>query len=159
MRKRKVLILVLLLAVAVASAAYVSLLDYPRIVRSAYYRNPRYALKAVVAEYRGKKVLSKSEALERVRQAGLTPVGSPRFLCLLDEPKGRGDKPIVDRYFGLLSKLRVEANDTSFWEIPEETGLALVEVSTRRVIHLEGDTSGSVTPKYYPAEGQPAPAL
>jgi len=159
MRKRRVLILVLLLAGAAASAAYLSLLDYPRIVRSAYYRNPRYALKAVAAEYRGKKVLSKSEALERVRQAGLTPVGSPRFLCLLDEPKGGGDKPIIDRYFGLLSKLRVEANDTSFWEIPEEAGVAFVEVSTRRVIHLKDDSSGSVTPRYYPAEGQPASPL
>ena len=158
MRKRRVLVLVLLLAGAAASAAYLSLLDYPRIVRSAYYRNPRYALKAVVAEYRGKKVLSRSEALERVRQAGLTPAGDPRFLCLLDEPRGPGDKAIIDRYFGLLSELRVEANDTSFWEIPEETGLALVEVSTRRVIHLEDEGAGNVTPRYYPMGAAPVPS-
>lgn len=159
MKKRRVLILALLLATAAASAAYVSLLDYPRIVRSAYYRNPRYVLKAVVAEYRGKKELSRSGALERARQVGLIPVGDPRFLCLLDEPKGEGDKPIIDRYFGLLSKVHIRASDTSFWEIPEKTGVAFAEVSTGRVIHLERDRSGSVTPKYYPAEEQAAPAL
>lgn len=140
---------------------YVSLLDYPRIVRSAYYRNPYYALKALAAEHRGKRELPRSRALERVREVGLTPMGSPRFLCLLDEPKGGAEsaKPIIDRYFGLLSKVRIRARDTSFWEMREKRGIALVEVSTGRVIHVELDGSGQAAPKYYPAEEEPAPTL
>ncbi len=114
MKKRRVLIMVALLVTAALSAAYLSLLDYPRIVRSAYYRNPYYVLKVVTCGCWARRQFPRAKALDRVRGIGLVPEGNPRFLYLLDEPREEIDKPIVDRYFGLLAKTVVRTRGPAF---------------------------------------------
>ena len=152
MNRHRHLVGAVLLAALALAAAYASLWHYPRIVRSAYYRNPWYVCRAVAAECRGRAALPKARAIARVEQVGLVPTGRARFLWLADEPDRSIDKPIIRRYFGLLAKLSIKTETTSFWEIPVgETGLAFVEVDTGRVIHLD-DTWGTTSVRYYPEE-------
>ena len=75
--EEKVVLTVILFVIAVMASAYMSLLDYTRIVRSAYYQNPYYVFQAVNAEYFTKKEFSRSKAVERVEEIGLIPTGSP----------------------------------------------------------------------------------
>jgi hypothetical protein len=143
MRKYRITIVVGLitglLVIAALAVSYMTLSDYPRIVRSAYYRNPSYALKAVVAQHLTRKNISESTAVKKIKEKGLAPTASPRFLGLLNEPHASVDKPIIDRYFGLLSKFHITTTATSFWEIPVDTGLTFVDVGTGKVIYIEMD--------------------
>ncbi|MBN1460260.1 MAG: hypothetical protein JXA57_12050 [Armatimonadetes bacterium] len=65
MKRHRCLVGVVVLAVLALAAAYASLWHYPRIVRSAYYRNPCYVCRAVAAEYRGRVGLPKQRAVAR----------------------------------------------------------------------------------------------
>jgi hypothetical protein len=149
MRRRKIILWVILGGFCVLAISYLSLVGYPRIIRSAYYANPYYAVQAFGIGTFTRCLYSKNEALQRVKQAGLVSTGTPRFLYLIHSPHSTaGEKPIIDRYFGLLTKVRIQTNASSFWECPVEDGRAFVEVDGQRIIYLVDHPGGITTPKY-----------
>jgi hypothetical protein len=150
MNKVKVLITIVSFISIIVLVPYLSLLDYPRIVRSAYYRNPSYVFNAFNEEYFTEKNFSSSRASEKLKKFGLHPTTNPKFLYLLHETDGKIDRPIIDRYFSVVTKCIIETKAESFWQITVETGLAFVEVSTGRVVYLKKDNNGDYwEPMYF----------
>jgi hypothetical protein len=75
------------LGVIAVSVSYLFLLDYPWIVRSAYYINPYYVFKVLHVEYLKNKTISDSKAMKKIKELGFVPTGEARFLYLSHEPR------------------------------------------------------------------------
>lgn len=122
--------------------------DYPRIVRSAYYRYPVYAFQAMYAENIARKPVNRSAAIAILKENGLTPTPDIQFLYLTHKTGAKGDKSIFDRHFSLLCKSTIISNESSFWRVTVATGEAYVATNTGRIIYLTTASTGITIPKY-----------
>lgn len=139
MYKKRVIAVILIIIFVLFVAPYIIISNYPRIVRGAYYKDPRLVYTAVYEEYFKSKSVSRSQAFKKVKDLGFVPKGEISFLYLAHEPNPKIDTPIIDRYFSTVAKWSIDTSADTFWQIPVHSGLVFVEASSGRLIYLEKD--------------------